>query len=148
MTAARRLLALGPRSGITAALVASLLGSTPVPPVRAEAPPATASMQCEPNAEPGRVRCTVEARARTGAVIRWGDVVIAAAPERMAPLRGRISPAEATTRDDGVWRWGLALVARERGTFDVRVRARLVVCEADRCAPFEVEAAVPVVVGR
>lgn len=148
MTAARRPLALDPRRGIAVAVVAGLLASTPLSLARAEAPPVTATMQCEPNAEPGRVRCTVEARARTGVAIRWGDVVIASAPERMAPLRGRISPAEATTRDDGVWRWGLALVARERGTFDVRVRARLVVCEGERCAPFEVEAAVPVVVGR
>ena len=148
MTAARRLLALGPRRGIAAVVVSGLLVATPLARVHAEAPPVTASMQCEPNAEPGRVRCTVEARARAGVAIRWGDVVIASAPERMEPLRGRTSPAEATTRDDGVWRWGLALVARERGTFDVRVRARLVVCEGERCAPFEVEVAVPVVVGR
>lgn len=114
---------------------------------RADVPPATATMQCEHATEPGRVRCTVEARARAGVAIRWGDVVIRQTAERVATLKGRIGPADATTRDDGVWRWALALVARERGSSDVRARVRLVVCEGERCAPFEADVVVPLEVG-
>jgi hypothetical protein len=113
-------------------------------------PAAVATLQCDHPTEPGRVRCAVEARARAGLTIQWGDVAIARAPEFAAPLKGRVGPRDATTKDDAVWRWTFALVAKSRGRGELRARVHLVVCEGDagdRCAPHVVDAVVPLVVG-
>jgi hypothetical protein len=95
-------------------------------------------MTCERVEAPGRVRCVVEARVAPGESITWGDVEIVKTPPMAAALRGRIGPNDATAREPEVWRWALALVAREKGTGDVEARVRLVVCRAAACAPREV----------
>ena len=100
---------------------------------------ATATMTCERVELPGRVRCEVEARVSPGDAITWGDVVIIRTPSFAAALRGRIGPHDATVHDPGVWRWALALVARDRGGGDVEGRVRLVVCRGDRCGPREID---------
>ena len=104
-------------------------------------------MTCEHVDSPGRVRCDVEARVGPGESIAWGDVVIARTPPFASALRGRISPHDATARDPDLWRWALALVAREKGTGDVEARVRLVVCKAGVCTPREVPVVGRVVVG-
>src|ERR1700677_3811772 len=81
--------------------------------------PTRATMTCERVDAPGRVRCDVEARVATGESIAWGDVVITKTPAFVGALRGRIGPHDATTHDAEVWRWALALVAREKGSGDV-----------------------------
>lgn len=100
---------------------------------------ATATMTCERVELPGRVRCEVEARVSPGDAITWGDVVIVRTPPFAAALRGRIGPHDATVHDPGVWRWALALVARDKGGGDVEGRVRLVVCRGDRCGPREID---------
>ncbi len=106
---------------------------------RGEKDAATATMTCERVELPGRVRCEVEARVSPGDAITWGDVVIVRTPPFAAALRGRIGPHDATVHDPGVWRWALALVARDKGGGDVEGRVRLVVCRGDRCGPREID---------
>jgi hypothetical protein len=109
--------------------------------------PATA-MTCERVDSPGRVRCEIEARVAPGESITWGDVVLVRTPPFVGALRGRIGPHDATVRDAEVWRWALALVAREKGSGDVEARIRLVVCRGERCSPRSVDVAARVVAGR
>lgn len=104
-------------------------------------------MTCERAQSPGRVRCDVEARVAAGDSIAWGDVVIAKTPPFAAALRGRIGPHDATAHEPDLWRWALALVARDKGTGDVDARVRLVVCRSGTCAPREVSVVGHVVVG-
>jgi len=104
-------------------------------------------MRCARIDAPGRVRCEVEARVGGGESISSGDVVIARTPGFVRALRGRIGPHDATTREADVWRWALALAANEKGSGDVEVRVRLVVCRAGPCTPREVPAVGHVVVG-
>jgi hypothetical protein len=68
-------------------------------------------------------------------------------PAFVTPLRGRIGPREATTREDDTWRWALALAARERGSGDVQARVRLVTCVGARCTPQQVAVTARVQVG-
>jgi hypothetical protein len=106
-----------------------------------------ATMTCEHVAAPGRVRCDVEARVGSGETITWGDLVIARTPPFAGALRGRIGPHDATAHEADLWRWALALVAREKGSGDVEVRVRLVVCKAGVCGPREMLVVGHVVVG-
>jgi hypothetical protein len=96
-----------------------------------------ATVVCDQPAAPGRLRCDVEARGRQGTV-RWADVEVVRAPSFITPLRGRVGPREATTRESDLWRWSLGLAARDRGEGDVTVRVRAVLCEGDACTPEEV----------
>jgi hypothetical protein len=106
-----------------------------------------AEMRCERIEAPGRVRCEVEARVAPGQTIATGDVVIVRTPAFVTALRGRIGPHDATTREAEVWRWGLALAAREKGTGDVEARVRVVVCRGAACTPHETPVTGRVVVG-
>lgn len=114
----------------------------------AGAPASTrATMTCEHVDAPGRVRCDVEAHVEAGESISWGDVVITKTPPFVGALRGRIGPHDATTHEAEVWRWALALVAREKGSGDVEATVRIVVCKATACMPREVAVTGRVVVG-
>jgi hypothetical protein len=104
-------------------------------------------MTCERVDAPGRVRCDVEARVAAGESIAWGDVILTKTPAFVAPLRGRIGPEDATTHEAEVWRWALALVAREKGSGDVEGTVRVVVCKGQACAPREVPVTGKVAVG-
>jgi hypothetical protein len=105
-------------------------------------------MTCERVDSPGRVRCEVEARVGPGESITWGDVVLVRTPPFVAALRGRIGPHDATVREAQLWRWALALVARERGSGDVEASVRLVVCRGDQCAPRSASVVGHVVAGK
>jgi hypothetical protein len=106
-----------------------------------------AAMTCDRVETPGRVRCEVEARVGADQSITWGDVVLTKTPAFVGALRGRIGPHDATAHEPGVWRWALALVARDKGTGDVEGRVRLVVCHEGKCLPREVPVVGHVVVG-
>jgi hypothetical protein len=108
---------------------------------------ARVAMTCEHVDGPGRVRCDVEARVAPGESIAWGDVEIVETPPVASALRGRIGPHEATVHEREVWRWALALVARDRGSGDVQARVRLVVCRGATCGPRVVPVTGHVVVG-
>jgi hypothetical protein len=116
------------------------------------------SMQCDRASEPGRVRCTVEARTSGGRTIAWADVEILSLPDFASALKGRIGPQDATSRDATATKWALGLVARRSGQGEVRARVRLVACEAPRagapsgepstrCTPVIVEVKAQVTVG-
>jgi len=107
-----------------------------------------ATMTCERVEAPGRVRCDVEARVAPGESIPWGDVVIVRTPPFAGALRGRIGPHDATAHEPDLWRWALALVARDKGSGDVEARVRLVVCKGDVCLPREMPVIGHVVVGQ
>jgi hypothetical protein len=93
------------------------------------------------------VRCDVELRA-SDAALRWADVEIVDVAPFLAPLRGRAGLREATTHEDDLWRWGLGLVARDRGEGDVIVRVRAVACRGEDCVPEETVTRGHVIVGR
>jgi hypothetical protein len=93
-------------------------------------PDLRASMQCDRAGEPGRVRCTVEARVVAGMTLTWADVVMLALPDFASPLKGRIGPQDALSRDPTSTKWALGLVARRAGQGEVRARVRAVVCDA------------------
>jgi len=130
-------------------LAATLAVLAPSPGARADDPPraASAKMTCERIAQPGRVRCEVEAVAEAGTQIRWGDVAIVSVPPFAAALKGRIGPREATSREDATWRWALALVAKDRGVGDVRAHVRVTLCQKDRCEPRVLEVTARLQVG-
>lgn len=110
-------------------MIASL---APTPHARAEdpLPAATASMQCERAAEPGRVKCSVELRAAANRSIAWADVTIIELPEFASALKGRIGPGDATTKEPTQQKWAFGLVAKKAGQGDAKARVRAVVCEA------------------
>ena len=116
------------------------------------------SMQCDRASEPGRVRCTVEARVSGGRTIAWADVEILSLPDFASALKGRIGPQDALSRDATATKWALGLVARRAGQGEVRARVRVVACDAPRagapsgeprthCAPLIVEVKAQVTVG-
>ncbi len=118
-----------------------------------------ASMQCDRASEPGRVRCTVEARIDGGRTLAWADVEILALPDFASALKGRIGPQDALARDATSTKWALALVARRGGQGEARARVRVVACDAappaasggpspsPRCNPVVVEVKATVSVG-
>jgi hypothetical protein len=119
---------------------------------RADEPVATAKIECAPVPEPGRVRCEVETRATHGRSIQWADVVVERAPPFTAPLRARVGPLDASAREEGVWRWAIALAAKSHGTGALDVRVRVVVCpeggaRTGACVPVELTASTAVTVG-
>jgi hypothetical protein len=106
----------------------------------------TATATCEKLDAPGRLRCDVEVRAPGGRELRWSDVEVKSAAPFLLPLKGRIAPSDATTKDRDVWRFAFALVAREKGEGDVSLRARAVTCVDKRCAPSQADVVAHVVV--
>jgi len=117
----------------------------------AEAPaPAWASMQCDRANEPGRVRCTIEARTAPGYTLAWADVAIVSLPELATALKGRIGPSDATARDATSTQWAFGLVARKPGQGEARARVRVVACvngSDTRCTTSALDIRANVVVG-
>ena len=99
-----------------------------------------ASMQCDRASEPGRVRCTVEARIEGGRTLAWADVEILSLPDFASALKGRIGPQDALSRDATGTKWALGLVARRSGQGEARARVRVVACEAVHIGPIEADA--------
>ncbi len=147
---ARRVLAGAVVIGAFSALVASTH--------RAEAEPEAvlrATMACDRVSEPGRVRCSVEARVGDRRMLAWADVEILEVPDFASPLKARIGEADATSRQATASAWAFALVARRVGQGEARARVRAVTCERagdagaapSRCAPVTTEVRAQVVVG-
>jgi hypothetical protein len=139
-------------------LAAALSASAPGVAVAGESE-VQSSMQCDRASEPGRVRCTVEARVRAGRTIAWADVELLSLPDFASALKGRIGPQDALSRDTSATKWAFGLVARRAGQGEVRARVRVVACEAPRseaatgepprmrCMPLVVEVKAQVTVG-
>ncbi len=109
--------------------------------------PLTASIICEAPPAPGRFRCDVEARLSAG-TFTWADVVVVKVDDIILPLRGRLAPSDATTRAPTLYRFSLGFVAKSRGTGDVLVKVRGVVCEGDVCEARQADVTGHVVIGR
>ncbi len=106
------------------------------------------SMQCDRAGEPGRVRCSVEVRATEGLGISWAEVEIVGVPEFAVPLRGRLGPSDAASKEPSRWRFPLALASRRLGRGDVTARIRTVECNVDkRCVTREALVKTEMVVG-
>jgi hypothetical protein len=118
-------------------------------------PDVTATMQCERAPDPGRVRCSVEARARTGRALSWADVAILELPDFASALKGRIGAEGVVARDPSSEKWAFGLVARKTGQGEVRARVRMVVCDAltdggtpsQRCHPATLDVRATIQVG-
>jgi hypothetical protein len=121
-------------------IAAGLLAAAPT---HAEEPgPIEASMQCDRALEPGRVRCSVEARAAQGKSIAWADVVIVSLPDFATPLKGRLGREDATAREPGDVKWAFGVVAKKAGQGEAKARVRLSVCDGAagaRCIPVVVD---------
>jgi hypothetical protein len=114
----------------------------------AEAPLATAKVECAHASEPGRVRCEIEARVPVGTFLKWADVVVTKSPSFATPLRARVGPLEASAHEETVWRWTIALAARARGAGELAARVRIVSCvKKDVCTTTELDAKGEIVVG-
>ena len=125
----------------------SVLVAALVTPAAGAAEPLRATVTCAPVAEPGRVRCDVDARVENG-TISWADVELVSVPDLAAPLKGRIGPKDATLREPAAWRFALALVAKRAGQGTLVLRVRAVACNAkDECTPLLAEARGEVRVG-
>lgn len=129
---------------IAAAGIASLDAA---PAAADESLPLSVTLQCDRAPEPGRVRCTVEARAAAGRTLQWADVVLVELPELAQALKGRLGPADSIARDATSERWAFGFVAKKAGEGEAKVRVRAVVCEGERCASVSVDAKAVVKVG-
>ena len=111
--------------------------------VTCESAPGAGRVRCEARVEPSRA---VDAGVASAPEIAWADLVVVKTSPFLTALRGRIAPAEASERTANRWTFAFALVARERGTGQVVVRARAVLCAAGGggCAPVEREASADV----
>lgn len=129
------------------ALIAAFVGT---PAFAEDAAPLTASLQCDRAPEPGRVRCTVEARAapnESPRTLQWADVVLIELPDFTQALKGRLAPSDSIARDATSERWAFGLVAKKNGEGEAKVRIRAVVCDGDRCASVTIDAKATVKVG-
>ncbi len=112
-------------------------------PAHADEPaPLKATMTCDRAAEPGRVKCSVEARVDASRTLAWGDVAILQLPEFATALKGRIGPSDATAREATSTKWAFGLVAKKAGQGEARARVRVVACEAaqpSKCTPLTIE---------
>jgi hypothetical protein len=106
-----------------------------------------AQLACEHVPEPGRIRCEIEVKAPAGTALTWADAVILKTPPFASALRARVGPLQASAREDAVWRWAIALAARDRGSGNVVARVRAVTCLKEACTTTEIDAEAPVVVG-
>lgn len=119
-------------------------------PPAAAADPLTATMQCDRAVEPGRLKCSVEAKPEAGHSITWADVAIVSLPDLASALKGRLGQGDATQRDAAGYKWAFALIAKKAGAGEAKVRVRATICEGTsttRCIPVTVEVTAPVTVG-
>ncbi len=128
---------------VTLAALCGLSGGV----VSADEPQVAVTFVCPRTPQPGRVKCELEARPAKGAILKWADAVLVSAPPFVTLLRARVGPADATTREDSVWRWTVALAARARGAGDIEARVRVVSCVAEACVPTETTLLASLVVG-
>ncbi len=107
----------------------------------------TVAATCERATGPGRVRCDVDVRTSSPHTLRWADVQVVETPRFLSPLKGRVGPLDASVREPELVRFALGMVARERGTGEVRLRVRALFCTENACIPVTHDARARVVIG-
>ncbi len=93
-------------------------------PARAEAPLAHASATCTPANKPGRIRCRAVLELPLSATnrIAWSELRVASSDPSVTPLRGRLGPLDAETRDESRVVWSFSVAAADVGDRSMRVR--------------------------
>lgn len=93
-------------------------------PARADGPLAHATVSCTPGSKPGRVRCraVLELPLASTNKITWSELRIVSSDPSVTPLRGRLGPLDAESRDDRRVVWSFSVAASEVGDRAMRVR--------------------------
>ncbi len=90
-----------------------------------------ASASCTPASKPGRIRCRAVLElpldAATTQRLAWAELRITAADASVTPLRGRLGPLDAESRDDGRVAWTFSVAASAVGDRTMMVRLSTVV---------------------
>ncbi len=114
---------------------------------RADEPPFQATLTCQPAAGPGRILCTLGARAAQGKLV-WSDALVVHAPAFARPLRSRfVAQLDSAAAARGASA-RLALVASAAGEGKLELLARGVVCQegpsGEWCAPVQAPVSVEI----
>lgn len=95
-------------------------------PALADAPLVHASASCTPANKPGRIRCRAVLELPLDRVathrIAWSEVRVVSSDATITPLRGRLGPLDAETRDDARVVWSFSVAAEGMGERSMRVR--------------------------
>jgi hypothetical protein len=95
-------------------------------PARADAPIVHATASCTPSNKPGRIRCRAVLELPLDRVattkIAWSEARIVSADPAVTPLRGRLGPLDAETRDDARVVWSFSVASETAGDRSMRVR--------------------------
>ena len=120
------------RRGTTFSLFFSVISIAAPRALSADASPTVfATATCTPASKPGRIKCRaalelpIEAASKRR--LAWGELVVVSAGSGISPLRGRLGPLDAETRDDARIAWSFSVAAAETGdrTMQVALRASL-----------------------
>jgi hypothetical protein len=121
-----------PRARLTITLLLAAMGVGAPRVLSADAAPTVfATATCTPASKPGRIKCRavlelpIEAAAKRR--LAWGELVVVSAGAGISPLRGRLGPLDAETRDDARIAWSFSVAAAEVGerTMVVALRGTL-----------------------
>ena len=94
-------------------------------------PTVFATVTCAPASKPGRIKCRavleLPIEATSKRKLAWAELVVVSAGSGVSPLRGRLGPLDAETRDDARIAWSFSVAAAEVGarTMDVALRGTL-----------------------
>jgi hypothetical protein len=91
-----------------------------------EPPLLHASASCTPANKPGRIRCRAVLELPLDQTskkkIAWSEVRVVSSDPSVTPLRGRLGPLDAETRDDARVVWSFSVAAEGFGDRTMRVR--------------------------
>lgn len=98
-------------------------------PARADAPLVHASASCTPSDKPGRIRCRAVLELPLDRVattkLTWSELRVVSSDAAITPLRGRLGPLDAETRDDARVVWSFSIAAEASGSMRVRLLATI-----------------------
>jgi len=90
------------------------------------APPIYATATCAPANKPGRIRCRavveLPLESSTTRRIAWGELRVVKVDPDLEPLRGRLGPLDAETRDDGRIAWTFSVASPKPGDRSMTVK--------------------------
>jgi hypothetical protein len=88
--------------------------------------PLYATASCTPASKPGRIRCRavveLPLEASTSRRLAWGELRIVKADPDLEPLRGRLGPLDAETREDGRIAWTFSVASTKPGDRSMTVK--------------------------
>jgi hypothetical protein len=110
------------RWGFSVFAVVMLCSNRPL--AQPASPLAHATVSCTAANKPGRIRCraVLELPLASTNKISWSEVRIVSSDPSVTPLRGRLGPFDAESRDDKRVVWAFSVAASEVGERSMRVR--------------------------